>query len=110
MYASSYGFDDIVRKLLSHGAIANVADELISSPPLSVASAKGHLAVVELLAENGADLNHEDSDGKSALVLSMENGHGEIAKYLRKKLLETDQRSAEDKAKSTSKFDWVAKR
>lgn len=110
MYASSYGFDDIVRKLLSHGAIANVADELISSPPLSVASAKGHLAVVELLAENGADLNHEDSDGKSALVLSMENGHGEIAKYLRKKLLETDHRSAEDKAKSTSKFDWVAKR
>lgn len=110
MYASNYGLEEIVRKLLSHGAITNAAWDMISSPPLSAASARGHLAVVKLLVENGADLNHIDGDGKTALALAMESGHGETAKYLRKSVLERDRRSDEEKSAALRKTDWVVKR
>lgn len=110
MYAANYGLEEIVRKLLLHGAITKVASDLISSPPLSAASAKGHLAVVKLLIEHGADFNHTDGDGKTALALAMESGHGETARYLRRIMLESDDRSDDEKANFLRKTDWVAKR
>lgn len=110
MYAANYGLEEIVRKLLSHGAITNVTSYLIGSPPLSAASARGHLAVVKLLIQHDADFNYTDSDGKTALALAMESGHGETAKYLRRVMLENDDRSDNEKADFLTKTDWVEKR
>ena len=46
----------------------------------------GHLEVVKLLIENGAELNmQEEGDGDTALILACRRGHLEIAKLLIKK-------------------------
>jgi len=42
----------------------------------------GHLDVVKLLVEHGADLSLKDNEGKTAAMIARENGHNDIADYL----------------------------
>ena len=54
--ASRHGADDIVQKLISHGADVNVrCDPVCDCTPLVDAIAAGHPSTVELLLINGAD-------------------------------------------------------
>jgi hypothetical protein len=109
MYASNYGIHEIVKALLERGAIPNPSIEFTDYPPLSAAADKGHLEVVKLLVEHGANVNHKGKDHKTALDISMEAGHGEVAKYLRNKILELDDTSPEDKTNLIKNIGWVGK-
>ena len=52
--------------LISHGASVNYCDKTGKSS-IMLASANGHVAAVELLLENGADLSFADCDKNTAL-------------------------------------------
>ena len=49
---------------------------------LMVASFEGHLGIVQLLLDNGAEVNDVDSTGMTALMLAAEQGDLEIVKIL----------------------------
>ena len=50
--------------------------------PLGEASNRGHLAIVTLMIENGADVCAKDDVGSSALIGAAVNGHLEVVKVL----------------------------
>ena len=49
---------------------------------LHLASLEGHLNIVKILLENGADLHDQDASRKTALHWSCENGHLEVVKHI----------------------------
>ena len=49
---------------------------------LMAASDHGHVEVVRILLEAGADENLVDIDGFTALILASEQGHGEVVRML----------------------------
>ena len=51
---------------------------------LIAASENGHLAIVEILLKNKADLNAKSNGALTALMLASERGHKEIAEILKK--------------------------
>ncbi|MGZ5050898.1 MAG: ankyrin repeat domain-containing protein [Methylobacter sp.] len=83
MYASRYGYISIVKALVEHGADVNHVREFREHPPLLAAAEHDHQEVVSFLVEKGADIFHKNAQGKTALDLAMDAGHGEIAKILR---------------------------
>ncbi|KAF9925244.1 Glycerophosphocholine phosphodiesterase [Linnemannia zychae] len=50
--------------------------------PLSIACRLGHPEVVSLLIHYGADLDAQDEDGETALIIASKNGHVECVKLL----------------------------
>ncbi len=57
---------------------ANMQDEE-SIPPLCIAAGAGHLEIVKLLVQHGADVN---GSGPKPLVSACNNRHYEVAKFL----------------------------
>ena len=51
--------------------------------PSTIASAKGRSDVVRVLLAAKADVSAADDDGKTALMLALENDHAEVAELLR---------------------------
>ncbi|XP_077206190.1 fibronectin type 3 and ankyrin repeat domains protein 1 [Paroedura picta] len=50
---------------------------------LMVASQKGYSRLVEILVENGAEVNKKNSSGKDSLMIACFSGHLDIVQYLR---------------------------
>ncbi|KAF9319573.1 Glycerophosphocholine phosphodiesterase [Linnemannia elongata] len=50
--------------------------------PLSIACRLGHVEAVRLLIQYGADLDAQDEDGESCLIIASKNGHVECVKLL----------------------------
>ena len=75
MYASFYGYLDVIKYLVSIGADIHVNDDF----PLRWVSKNGHLDAVKYLVSVGADI-HADDD--FALRWASINGHLDVAKYL----------------------------
>ncbi|KAF5826376.1 hypothetical protein DUNSADRAFT_3358 [Dunaliella salina] len=50
--------------------------------PLIIACLEGHLPIVRLLCERGANLNAADNDGVTALEWANKNGHSAVASYM----------------------------
>ncbi|KAF9115356.1 Glycerophosphocholine phosphodiesterase [Mortierella sp. AM989] len=50
--------------------------------PLSIACRLGHVEAARLLIKFGADLNAQDEDGESCLIIASKNGHIECVKLL----------------------------
>jgi len=68
----------VVQWLLEHGANANYRYSAGYSPLLT-AAANGRLDIAKLLLAHGADPQATTNDGKSALSLSTERNHPEVA-------------------------------
>jgi ankyrin repeat protein len=49
-----------------------------------IASQKGHVDVVKLLLEKGADVDASTDNGITALLVARKNGHADIAQLLEK--------------------------
>lgn len=68
---------EIIQLLINKGAEVNAVDSEMLMTPLMIASAKGLNQVVEVLIENNAKTDLKDKQGKTALIYSIENEHGE---------------------------------
>jgi hypothetical protein len=70
-----------VKLALNDGADVNESGDL--GTPLHGAAANGHLDIVQLLVEHGADHHVIDPAGKTPEELASENGHLAVVDYLR---------------------------
>lgn len=88
--AASTGSVEVVQALLDANAqraanpsVAVNAKQPGGNTPLTIASAKGRSDVVRLLLAAKANVSAADDDGKTALMLALENDHPEVAELLR---------------------------
>jgi len=73
-----------VREILSAGVNVNFEDDG-GEFPLQIACWRGKKEIVELLIENGADVNYADeSEFHTALMMASRHGHAEIVRLLLK--------------------------
>ena len=107
MYASSYGNYEIAKLLIDKGIILNPTNTVFMNSPLFMAANNGYLKVVELLVENGANVMQKGDEEITALDIAMKAGHGDIAKYLRKKMLNLDETSSKNKSNLIKQISWL---
>ncbi|KAL3116338.1 hypothetical protein niasHT_002421 [Heterodera trifolii] len=88
-----------VCRLLVEEWAADVNQQTIQEryTPVICAASKGHLAIVDFLVEHGADLQHVDLDGHSALMWAVINGKIEMARHLVAIGADINQRNMEGK-------------
>jgi ankyrin repeat protein len=80
--ASRYGNLNEVQKLLDEGADVNWTNEC-GCTALYYACFKGHVEVVQLLLDRGAQMDiQDDSDGTTSLMMAIQFGHVEVVKLL----------------------------
>lgn len=73
---------NVVKKYLDNGS-ATVNEKSFAWSALQMAADKGHLDVVKLLVENGAELEYAHPVNKmTALHLAAYSGHDDVVKYL----------------------------
>ncbi|GAX80562.1 hypothetical protein CEUSTIGMA_g7999.t1 [Chlamydomonas eustigma] len=81
-YAASKGNVPLLRMLMSRGANVNAKDHTGSTPLLRAASAGKVPAVKVLIEEGGARIEEADKLGQTALFVSAESSHNQVALYL----------------------------
>lgn len=80
------GDEEAVKKLLIENPTVANSHNKDAATPLMYASMLGHLVLVEILLEQGADINAKDYDnGWTALMQATYYGQAQIAKYLIKR-------------------------
>lgn len=86
VWAAKHGREPTARKLLHLGADPNVKIKTrgprAGLMPLHMAAAKGHLAIVKLLLEVGADPEARGRDGTTPLFFALVARHEEIARTI----------------------------
>ncbi len=104
--ASFYGHADIVKLLLASGAevdITTCGGEILcaktvqggdpsvesmntaGATPLVLAAQKGHLDIVRLLLDAGAEKDYKTKNGQTALSLAAQNDHYDVVQFLLEK-------------------------
>jgi ankyrin repeat protein len=83
-YASYYGLDTIVRKMLKAGRNSAIQRQETEEFMLVYAALNGHSGTVEVLLKDGADVNMVDGFLGSALGAAAYRGHGNVVSLLRK--------------------------
>lgn len=74
-----------VKALLKQGVDIEATTDSTGSTPLHLAAAGGHLDVVKLLLEHGADINAMDRGRSTPLIAALRNKHRELADFLMSK-------------------------
>ena len=82
LYGSTGPFPETVSILLDRGADPNKVDTDEHFSPLMHAAAEGHLEVVKVLLEHGADRSLRDVDGDNAASFAAQGGHLQVVEYL----------------------------
>ncbi|WP_300758779.1 ankyrin repeat domain-containing protein [uncultured Brachyspira sp.] len=88
VYASTYNNEEMVKFLLKKGADANTVCEIenehidISPTPLMNAAYRGNTNIINMLLENGADINYTTDYGMTALMMAASFNQFEAAKVL----------------------------
>ena len=86
--AAMNGHKEIVRSIITTDLIRILCHDVTDKPtfrgrtPLSTAAFHGHLDVVKLLYEKGANVNHKDDDEFTPLILASYEGHVKMVKWL----------------------------
>jgi hypothetical protein len=83
MYASTGNDIPTITLLLKNKANVNLVDGEEHWTALMFAAAEGHQEVVELLLNNESDITLVDIDGESAELFARNNGHIEVADFLK---------------------------
>jgi ankyrin repeat protein len=71
-----------IQRALDEGADMNTEDPHLRRSPLVLAALRGYLEIVSLLIKHGANVNHTDSTGFTALLEAARRGHTPIARLL----------------------------
>ncbi len=88
VYASTYNNEEMVKFLLEKGADANTVCEIenehtdIASTPLMNAAYRGNTNIINMLLENGADINYTTDFGMTALMMAASFNQFGAAKVL----------------------------
>ena len=88
VYASTYNNEEMVKFLLEKGADANTVCEIenehidISPTPLMNAAYRGNTNIINMLLENGADINYTTDFGMTALMMAASFNQFGAAKVL----------------------------
>jgi len=82
MYASQYGYTELVKVLIAEGVKLNIKDN-DGNTALMRAVKSGYIDVVKALIEAKAKINLKNNDGNTALILAAGYGHMGIVKALR---------------------------
>lgn len=81
--AAFFGHFQLVRELISRGALVNEAGEKYNLTPLISAANGGHIDVGKLLIDFGANLNDQDAlNGFTPLMFATAYGHRDFVKLL----------------------------
>ncbi len=80
--AIKYNHPEITELLILSGADADWADPVTGKTLLMVASENGNNNIIDLLLENGADINEKDKSGSDALYYAALNGRKEAVALL----------------------------
>lgn len=80
-FASTHGHIDVVRLLLSRGAIASLKDS-DGLTALYGAVVFNHKDIVEMLLNNGANIEEEDPFRNTSLILASDKGHVDLVAML----------------------------
>ncbi|KAI9692520.1 MAG: hypothetical protein M1822_006751 [Bathelium mastoideum] len=96
-----YGLESLCHALLQHVSTVDPGDEILDQTPLIIACRKGHVEIVELLLNAGANPNHLDALGNSPLMEAIENDHmGIFASLLKRINLDLDLRASDHGAQT----------
>ena len=79
--ACIYGFDDVVKVLLGHGADTNLLQGVNKLTPLVIACMNGHVSTIKLLLDRGADINYI-CEGRTPLLTACYYGKICVVRYL----------------------------
>jgi uncharacterized protein len=71
-----------VKLLINAGADVNAAETRYGMTPLARAARNGHLEVIKVLLDSGADRDARIKDGRSAMQLAQHYGHVEAENLL----------------------------
>ena len=80
-YAAGYGYERIIKLLVSHKADVNSRSK-IEGTPLHCASQEGHLASVVILLQAGADPLLPDRNGSFPIHLAAQLNRTEVVRFL----------------------------
>ena len=73
---------DEVLEALNNGADASAINMMTGQSALIYAANNGNAPIVNLLLENGANVNDQDDEGNTPLMIASERGHQETVKLL----------------------------
>ena len=82
MLAAENGHNDVSMHLINHGADVSKKGGISNRTALHYASGNGHLKLVELLLSKGAEIDEEDKNHCTPLLLAAENGHNDVSMHL----------------------------
>jgi len=82
VYAAIHGWIDTIKILLKFGADVNEIDAKIAKTPLDVGVIEGHLELVILLLQHGANVNYANSLGWTPLMIASDQDKMDMIQIL----------------------------